>query len=221
MLVEVRVPVLAESVAEATLMNWHKKPGDTIRRGDSLIDIETDKVTLEVAAPNNGVLVEVLKGDGEDVASNEVIARIETKSEAVTAKTAKPEDKPQQQSLPVGDTPAEEPKLSPAVRKLLEEHNLDPASIPVSGADNRLTKEDILRFLGKSSPQKPLQLDAVPASTAEPKPRQTPKTGGGNEARAGSRTRRPENSCCRCSTGPGTGCRNPAFARGGRRRKQR
>ena len=80
MQVDVKVPVLAESVAEATLMNWHKQPGDAISRGDSLIDIETDKVTLEVAALNDGVLVEILKGDGELVESNEVIARIDTKA---------------------------------------------------------------------------------------------------------------------------------------------
>lgn len=171
MLVEVKVPVLAESVAEATLMSWQKKPGDTIRRGDSLIDIETDKVTLEVAAPNNGVLVEILKGDGEDVESNEVIARIETQSGAAAEKPEKTESEPQQQSLPVGDAkPAAEPKLSPAVRKLLEEHNLDPAGIPASGEDNRLTKEDVLRFLNKDKPQAPEQLDAVPEVTEQVKP---------------------------------------------------
>ncbi len=78
MTVEVKVPVLAESVAEANLLKWHKKVGDSIKRGDNLIDIETDKVTLEVAAPNSGVLIEILKRDGEDVVSDELIARIDT-----------------------------------------------------------------------------------------------------------------------------------------------
>jgi len=160
-------------VAEATLMNWHKKPGDSVSRGDSLIDIETDKVTLEVAAPNNGVLVEVLKNDGEDVESNEVIARIETTSGAAAEKPAKQE--PKQQSLPVGDAPAVDTKLSPAVRKLLEEHKLDPASIPVSGEDNRLTKEDVLRFLNSDNPQTSLQLDAVPEVTEQVKPQPAAK----------------------------------------------
>jgi 2-oxoglutarate dehydrogenase E2 component (dihydrolipoamide succinyltransferase) len=82
MAIDVKVPVLAESVAEATLMNWHRSAGDSIRRGDSLIDIETDKVTLEVAAPSDGVLVEILKGNGESVQSDEVIARIEPGSGA-------------------------------------------------------------------------------------------------------------------------------------------
>jgi len=76
--VEVKVPVLAESVAQASILKWHKKPGDTVKRGDSLTDIETDKVTLEVAAPNSGTLLEILKDEGADVSSNEVIARIET-----------------------------------------------------------------------------------------------------------------------------------------------
>jgi len=82
--VEVKVPVLAESVAEASILKWHKKPGDKVKRGDSLTDIETDKVTLEVAAPNNGILKEILKEEGADVTSNEVIARIETSSDKVT-----------------------------------------------------------------------------------------------------------------------------------------
>ena len=180
MLVEVKVPVLAESVAEATLMSWHKKTGDTVRRGDSLIDIETDKVTLEVAAPNNGVLVEVLKGDGEDVQSNEVIARIETTAGAAAEQPAKAASEPQQQSLPVGDIPAEEPKLSPAVRKLLEEHKLDPASIPASGEDNRLTKEDVLRFLNKDKQQVPelaqeVKPEPVKKVAAAPKPQPAAK----------------------------------------------
>ena len=74
---DIKVPVLAESVSEATLMKWHKKQGDPVKRGDNLIDIETDKVTLEVAALNDGVLTEILKGDGETVESDEVIARID------------------------------------------------------------------------------------------------------------------------------------------------
>ena len=78
MLVEVKVPILAESVVEATLMNWHKKAGDAIRRGDNLIDIETDKVTLEVPAPNDGVLQKIVKSDGQTVLSDEVIALIDT-----------------------------------------------------------------------------------------------------------------------------------------------
>ncbi|MFT5132972.1 MAG: 2-oxoglutarate dehydrogenase E2 component (dihydrolipoamide succinyltransferase) [Gammaproteobacteria bacterium] len=154
MQVDIKVPVLAESVAEATLMNWHKKPGDTISRGDSLIDIETDKVTLEVAALNDGVLIEILKGDGELVESNEVIARIDTDAGAAKQTTPAPEAVPQQQTLPVDEPQDSNPKLSPAVRNLLDEHKLDAAQVPVSGDSDRLTKEDVLRHLqGNETPE--------------------------------------------------------------------
>ena len=159
MLVDVKVPVLAESVAEATLMNWHKKPGDPVSRGDSLIDIETDKVTLEVAAINDGVLKEILKGDGESVESDEVIARIDTDAGAASGKsteTAKPavESAPVQQSLVEEESKPEKAakKLSPSVRNLLEEHHLDANNIPTS-EPGRLTKEDVLNYLEKGSPQ--------------------------------------------------------------------
>jgi 2-oxoglutarate dehydrogenase E2 component (dihydrolipoamide succinyltransferase) len=156
-LIDVKVPVLAESVAEATLMNWNKKQGDVVNRGDSLIDIETDKVTLEVAAPNNGVLVEILKGDGEDVTSDEVIARLDTEAVAGASNESsaveEPANEPEQQTLDVGEVPAETPKLSPAVRNLLEEHKLDAAKIPSSG--DRLTKEDVLNYLDKDKPAAP------------------------------------------------------------------
>ena len=138
MLVEVRVPVLAESVAEATLMDWHKQPGDPVKFGDALIDVETDKVTLEVVAPEDGMLVKILKNSGEDVLSNELIAEIDTDSQAVAAA---PE--PDTEVTPVEPEPA--PKLSPAVRNLLNEHGLDAGDIPASG--NRLTKKDVLDFL--------------------------------------------------------------------------
>lgn len=171
MLVEVRVPVLAESVAEATLMDWQKQPGDPVKFGDALIDVETDKVTLEVVAPEDGMLVKILKNSGEDVVSDELIAEIDTDGQAVAAApepdteaapiepepAQEPEDEPQsaaetaetdsetandrQQSAPA----EQKPKLSPAVRNLLSEHGLDAGDIPASG--DRLTKKDVLAFL--------------------------------------------------------------------------
>lgn len=170
MLVDVRVPVLAESVAEATLMDWRKQPGDPVKFGDALIDVETDKVTLEVVAPEDGLLVKILKNSGEDVVSDELIAQIDTDGQAVAAApepgteaapiepepAQEPEDEPQsaaetaetdsetadEQSPP----PAEQkPKLSPAVRNLLSEHGLDAGDIPASG--DRLTKKDVLAYL--------------------------------------------------------------------------
>ncbi len=155
MLVEVKVPVLAESIAEAILLNWHKRAGDEVKRGESLIDIETDKVTLEVAALNDGVLVEILKDDGELVQSDEIIARIDTDmASAKTPGNAREQDpQPKQQSLPEMEpaTHSPEQKTSPAVRNLLEEHKLDASLIRPSGDSGRLTKEDVLHHLGKVS----------------------------------------------------------------------
>jgi 2-oxoglutarate dehydrogenase E2 component (dihydrolipoamide succinyltransferase) len=181
-LIDVKVPVLAESISEATLMNWHKKPGDPVKRGDSLIDIETDKVTLEVSAVNDGVLAEILKEDGELVESDEVIARIDTGAKAGTAAPEKPaaqeEQAPRQQSL-VPEEAGGEAKLSPAVKSLLEEHQLDPAAVPASRKDGRLTKEDVLNYLkkprpapaGKPGPQAEPPVEPAPA---KPKPQAEP-----------------------------------------------
>jgi 2-oxoglutarate dehydrogenase E2 component (dihydrolipoamide succinyltransferase) len=155
-LIDVKVPVLAESVAEATLMTWQKRAGDQVKRGDNLIDIETDKVTLEVSALNDGVIVEILKDDGETVLSDEIIARIDTEAKAGVSESAEPTSKPEQQSLPEMDTKAGElsetdlPKLSPAVRNLMEEHHLNTADI--STTTDRITKKDVLRHIeGKST----------------------------------------------------------------------
>ena len=114
MTVEVKVPVLAESVAEANLLQWHKKVGDTVKRGENLIDIETDKVTLEVAAPTNGILTEILKQDGEDVESDELIAKIETeqKSTVEAPAASKEEEKPEVTTAEV-NTPEQQTLLDP------------------------------------------------------------------------------------------------------------
>lgn len=173
MAVEVKVPVLAESVAEATLMKWHKKVGDKVNRGDSLIDIETDKVTLEVAAPNDGILNEILKQDGAEVKSNEVIARIETDTSAATSQppqTAKPAEKsaqkPEQQNLIEPVPRKDEPKLSPAVRNLLHEHNINPKDVK-TGSD-RVTKEDVLKHIGQTVPAEIVKKEPGPAPTPAP-----------------------------------------------------
>jgi len=169
--VEVKVPVLAESVAEANLLQWHKKVGDTVKRGENLIDIETDKVTLEVAAPTNGILTEILKQDGEDVESDELIAKIEAEQKSTvdtpaTTNEEKPEvDTPEQQTLldPKPEpAPVQQvvpslvegtPKLSPAVRNLLSENKLQAADIKTHQNPGRITKEDILNHLGSALSQ--------------------------------------------------------------------
>jgi len=179
-LVDVKVPVLAESVAEATLMTWQKRAGDQVKRGDNLIDIETDKVTLEVAALNDGVITEILKDDGEIVQSDEIIARIDTEAKSDTPEPAESESEPEQQSLPEMDSKAEElseadlPKLSPAVRNLLEEHQLDAAEI--STKTDRITKGDVLRHIqGKTASNKEETVPQPKAVKTPPPTADTPK----------------------------------------------
>jgi 2-oxoglutarate dehydrogenase E2 component (dihydrolipoamide succinyltransferase) len=182
--IEVKVPVLAESVAEATLMKWHKKIGDTVQRGDSLIDIETDKVTLEIAAPNDGILAEILKQDGETVTSNEIIARIETsvaRTPVVEKQPpAKPEAKPEQRDLAMNQAPIkQEPKLSPAVRNLIQQLHLDANEIKTGVEQGRITKEDVIKHIEQRQPaaqtEKPASVQA-PEKTGTPAQQTTQKT---------------------------------------------
>lgn len=170
MLVDIKVPVLAESVAEATLLSWQKRVGDRVKSGDNLIDIETDKVTLEVAALDDGVLSEILKEDGETVQGEEVIARIDTQAGASASTPESAESG--QQSLPEMDPEAEKssaadaPKLSPAVRNLLAEHQIDAADIPADAG--RITKADVLRYLEDKDGKEPAAVskETAPAAAA-------------------------------------------------------
>ena len=115
MLVEVKVPVLAESVAEASLLHWRKQVGDEVKFGDGLIDLETDKVTLEIVAPDNGVLVNILKSNGEDVESNEVIAHLDTDADAgLAADEAEPEAEAEPDMAPEPAMAATEPAADEA-----------------------------------------------------------------------------------------------------------
>ncbi len=179
MLVEVKVPTLSESVADATLLAWHKKEGDFVARDENLIDIETDKVVLELPAPQAGVLTRVLKKDGEIVLSNEVIAMIDTEAARAGQKEAKkePAAKAAAASTPrsagnaaIAQQPAQEPQavLSPAARKLVEEQRLDPGGIAGSGRGGRVTKQDVVSYLDKAVTPAPSPI-AVPAG---PRPEQ-------------------------------------------------
>ncbi|MGZ5150810.1 MAG: biotin/lipoyl-containing protein, partial [Burkholderiales bacterium] len=103
MLVEVKVPQLSESVAEATLLNWHKQAGQYVNRDENLVDIETDKVVLETPAPESGVLMKIVKGDGGTVTSNEVIAQIDT---AAAKPAAAPASQPAAAPAPAAAAPA-------------------------------------------------------------------------------------------------------------------
>ncbi|HEU5284725.1 MAG TPA: biotin/lipoyl-containing protein, partial [Burkholderiales bacterium] len=147
MLVEVRVPQLSESVAEATLLTWHKKPGEFVQRDENLIDIETDKVVLELPAPESGVLAKIVKPDGGTVVSNEVIATIDTEAKAAAVAPAKaavaavvkptPARAPE---APASKAPASkemEPPVMPAARKLAAEKGVDLSVVPGTGRGGR------------------------------------------------------------------------------------
>src|SRR5512132_763719 len=124
MLIEVKVPQLSESVAEATLRAWHKKQGEAVKRDENLIDIETDKVVLELPAPADGVLVAILKGDKGTVVAGEVIARIDTEGKASAAAVQKVEAK-EQKPKPAPTTPA----VMPSAQKIAAEKGIDTAQI--------------------------------------------------------------------------------------------
>ena len=160
MLIEVKVPQLSESVAEATLISWHKQQGEMVNRGENLIDVETDKVVLELPAPQQGILAEIIKGDGATVKSGEVIAKIETetreakeqpKVEAMTEKKITSSEASGSEETPsVEETEPVTPKLMPAAKKVAEENNLSLDDLNVikgTGRDSRITKEDILAYV--------------------------------------------------------------------------
>ena len=168
MLVDVKVPVLAESIPDATLLDWKKSPGEAVARDEILLELETDKVVLEVPAPQGGVLSEVLKNTGDIALSQEVLARIDTEATATAA--AQPTDGGAQaapDAAPTAEAPAASSALSPAVQHLVAEHNLDPSAITGTGKGGRLIKGDVLAYLDAN---KPAPAPAAPPSTP-PAPR--------------------------------------------------
>ncbi len=138
MLIEVQVPQLSESVAEATLSTWHVKEGDFVTRDQNLIDIETDKVVLELPAPDSGVIVKIIRQNGESVASGEVIAQIDTEAKASTMA-------PSAAKAPAGAAAAAPATATamPAARKIMEENNIAASDVQGSGRGGRILKEDV------------------------------------------------------------------------------
>jgi len=161
MSIEIRVPALPESIADATLVAWHKQPGEAFKRDENLADLETDKVVLEVPAPADGVMGEQKFAVGSTVTEGQVLALITegaaaaaAPAKAASAAAVKPAAAPS--AKPAA---AESAKLSPSVRRLVEENQLDPATVPATGRDGRLTKSDVTGFLDK----KPAAPAAAPA----------------------------------------------------------
>lgn len=154
MLIEIKVPQLSESVAEATLVTWHKKQGEKVVRGENLIDVETDKVVLELPATHDGTLIEVLKNDGATVSSGELIAKIETEI-ASTIPTESRSSLNPSSTEPSPETGIQTFKiLMPAAKKMAEEHQLNQKEISLvvgTGREGRITKEDIANHIKNKS----------------------------------------------------------------------
>jgi len=160
----VKVPQLSESVSEATLLAWHKKQGEAVKRDENLIDIETDKVVLELPSPADGVLVSILKGEKGTVKAGEVIAKIDTEGRpsaiaaaVAPAAAAKPASAPAQSSTPA---------VMPAAKKLAAEKGVDPATLQGTGRDGRVTKGDVLAQPAPAA-KAPLPQPAPPASVEQ------------------------------------------------------
>lgn len=159
MSVDVKVPMLPESVTEATLLSWHKKVGDMVRRDENLVDIETEKVVLEVPAPQDGVIKKLARNSGDIVTSDELLAVIEpAKIEQPAAKSSGPrEAEPKPEPKPEPEAAQPSPQMSPAVRKLVADNSLDITRIPGTGKGGRVTKADVIESLdrGKAADSAP------------------------------------------------------------------
>jgi len=175
MLIEVKVPQLSESVSEATLLAWHKKQGEAVKRDENLIDIETDKVVLELPAPADGVLVKIMKGDKGTVVAGEVIAQIDTEAKPIAAASS---------SSPIAAAPSAAAKPAPAApaaasarampsaRRIAAEQGVDLANVQGTGRDGRVTKGDVLEQGSKPAApapaaKAPLAQPAAPVNTEQ------------------------------------------------------
>ncbi|MCH7898588.1 MAG: 2-oxoglutarate dehydrogenase complex dihydrolipoyllysine-residue succinyltransferase [Proteobacteria bacterium] len=150
MSIEIKVPALPESVADATLVAWHKKVGESVLRDENLVDLETDKIVLEVPAPVSGVITAINIEKGATVVAGDVLAILEQGDIAVTAPLAEPVAQSSKPDAEVPEVAAQSIKTSPSVRRLLDEHDLDATMVMGSGKDGRITKADVMSFLKNS-----------------------------------------------------------------------
>jgi len=164
MTVEVKVPILPESVADATVTTWHKQVGDAVSVDENIVDIETEKVVLEVPSIVDGVIKEILVEEGATVGEQDVIAIIEEGASAAAAPAAS-EPTPAKAEEPTAQESSNEDadKLSPAVRKLVADNNLDPSAIKGTGKNGRILKEDVLSAINSKS-----ATSSTPAATPTP-----------------------------------------------------
>lgn len=165
MSIEIKVPELPESVADATVGTWHKQPGDAVQQGDNVVDLETDKIVLEVPAPESGTLGDIIKPEGEVVEADTVLAYLGEGSKSSSSSTKESDSQSaddSQASQASSEDKASKTDLTPAVRRLVAEHDLDPNNIPATGKKGKLTKADVEAYLNKQSSQ--------PNQSAESKP---------------------------------------------------
>jgi 2-oxoglutarate dehydrogenase E2 component (dihydrolipoamide succinyltransferase) len=152
MAIEIKAPTFPESVADGTVATWHKQPGDAVKRDELIVDIETDKVVMEVLAEADGVMGDIVKGEGETVLSGELLGTFEKGGAAAPKEATKAEVKTESPPSAEADKSAaqdtkpsgEEPMLSPAARKIAEENGLAPSGIEGTGKGGRVTKEDVV-----------------------------------------------------------------------------
>ncbi len=167
MAIEIKAPTFPESVADGTVATWHKQPGDAVKRDELLVDIETDKVVMEVLAEADGVMGDIAKAEGDTVLSGEVLGVLKD-GEAASAPAAKKEE-PKAEAAPAAEqSSGEEPLLSPVARKLAEENGLAAADIAGTGKGGRVTKEDVLNAIEakKNAPAAPAAKPAAAAPAA-------------------------------------------------------
>ncbi|MCP3867064.1 MAG: 2-oxoglutarate dehydrogenase complex dihydrolipoyllysine-residue succinyltransferase [Gammaproteobacteria bacterium] len=153
MSIKVNVPALPESVADATILSWHRSPGDTVRRDENLVDLETDKVVLEVPSPVDGVLGQITANEGDTVQAGDLLVVIEEGAAAAPAPTEAPEQ-PEPAAAETPDTD-QDPVLTPAVRRMVKEMEIDPREIKGTGKDGRILKSDVTSYVEarKSAPE--------------------------------------------------------------------
>ncbi|CAM3828887.1 2-oxoglutarate dehydrogenase complex dihydrolipoyllysine-residue succinyltransferase [Ectopseudomonas alcaliphila] len=168
MAIEIKAPTFPESVADGTVATWHKKPGEAVKRDELIVDIETDKVVIEVLAEADGVLAEIIKNEGDTVLSNELLGKLTEGGAAAAAPAAAPAAAaaPAQAAAPAAA--GDDAILSPAARKLAEENGIDPSSISGTGKGGRVTKEDVVAAVEakKNAPPAAAKPAAAPSAAA-------------------------------------------------------
>ncbi|MBT6205890.1 MAG: 2-oxoglutarate dehydrogenase complex dihydrolipoyllysine-residue succinyltransferase, partial [Rhodospirillaceae bacterium] len=178
MTVQITVPQLGESITEATVATWFKKKGESVTRDEPLVELETDKVTMEVFAPATGVLADVMFDEGADVEVGAVLGMVEEGAAAAATPApaeAAPAPEPAPAAAPAAEpVPGNEAPISPAVRRILDEHGLDAGQITGSGKDGRLVKGDVQAFLDAGGASAPAPA-AAPASVPQPAPAAPPR----------------------------------------------